>query len=206
MGIKSLEITGVNEEGTSLLAIGIKFKKLAGKFSGGVSAYLSEFEECGRPGELEIQTADKNGFKLTAYPGSPFGDLPKPEDYPFRPGEVSITGADETGDPDQENDQQALEDLAVLREQIEAFQKREAQRVKTRPWPETFKREMVRSIAERLKFDDMLKEEAVSAKDPRRFSLLKLCPIVLTVAMFTAATLGKDIGGKIKEMVLVEPA
>jgi len=206
LSIKDLEITGTNEEGTSLISIWTKFEKLEGKFSGGVSAYFSEFEECGKPNELEIKKADKNGFKLTAYPNSPFKELPKPEDYPFKSGEVTITGADETGDSIQEHDQQALDDLAMLKEQIEAFQAREAQRIKNRPWTETAKREMVRSIAERLKLDDMLKQEDIPSSDKKRFGLLKLCPIVLTVALITASTLGKDIVDKVKDKIIVEPA
>lgn len=205
LSTKGLEITGCNDEGTSLISIWTKFKKLEGKFSGSVAAYFSEFEECGKPHEIEIKSADKNGFKLTAYPTSPFKELPTPEDYPFRPGEVTISGADETGDQGQENDQQALEDLAILKEQIEAFKKREAQRIKNRPWTEQAKREMVKSIAERLKLDDMLKEEGVPTENTKRFRILKLCPIVITVALLTAGTFGKDIFEKVKEKTVVEP-
>jgi hypothetical protein len=207
--IKDLIITGENNKGLSCTIQNAIVPKLTGRFKSAIRLVGSEVGNFGisqspnkEENELEIQpnlAGTKIELKNNSYP-STIKTIGFAKDFPFEAHELSLPrlSTKKEGDPLTE-----LRDMLKIKK---AMFTREEPLSPNDPWQKQIKRYTVRSIAQCLQADDLLKREGHKATSKTRLSkILKTSAIIATILGSFAINTISEIGKEIRENTIVEP-
>jgi len=215
--LENLEVTGENNKGLACTINNSLISRLEGHYSSAIRLVGTEVGTFGTPrletkeggvgevgevGELDITpnlAGTKIELKNNSYP-STIKVIGFAKEFPFEAHEVGLprTSTKKGGDPLTE-----LRDMLKIKK---AMLTKESPKNYTDPWHKQIKRTAVRTIAQCLQADDILKKEGHPASSKTRLSkILKTSAVIATViASFSYNTL-QEIGKEIKENVIIEP-
>jgi len=196
--IKDLEVRGENNKGFACTIHNSTLKCLKGKYESAIRIIGTNIQNFGSAEELTIKpnaTGTKIELKHNQSP-STIEVKCFAEDFPFEAHEISLPrpSTKKEGDPLSE-----LRDVLKIKK---ALLSRENPKNADDPWHKQLKRYTVRSIAQCLKADDILKKEGHQASSrPRLKKIVKASALIATIF----ASLAIDIGKEIKDNTLIEP-
>lgn len=212
--IKDLEIYGENNKGLSCTIHNSIIKELSGKFGSTIRLVGTHVKDIGDPTKdptkdpkkevncLEIKpnaTGAKIELKHNSFP-SKIDVKCFAEDFPFQAHEILLPRAStkKEGDP-----------LAELRDVLrikKALLTKENPKNYNDPWHKQLKRSAVRTIAQCLQADDILKTQGYKAKSGTRLrKILKVSILMTTILISFSGQLGTEIAKKIQENIVVNP-
>jgi hypothetical protein len=208
---ENLEVTGENNKGLACTINNSLVNRLEGHYSSAVRLVGTEVGTFGTPrlnpqkkeiGELDITpnlAGTKIELKNNSYP-STIKVIGFAKEFPFEAHELDLPRAStkKDGDPLTE-----LRDMLKIKK---AMLTKEDPKNSKDPWHKQIKRTAVRTIAQCLQADDILKKEGHLASSKNRLSkILKASAVIATIiASFSYNTL-QEIGKEIKENVIIEP-
>lgn len=228
--IKNLEINGENNKGLACTIHNSLINKLTGKYDSAIRLIGSEVARFGRTEESKVneikrlkdkgvdlsRTKDENplpielyikpnvtGTKIelknNSYP-STINVIGFAKDFPFEAHELELprTSSKKNGDPLTE-----LRDMLKIKK---AMLTTEPPQNTSDPWHKQIKRFTVRTLAQCLQADDILKKQGhQAASKPRLSNILKSSILIATiVASFGFDTLS-EVGKKIRENLIINP-
>lgn len=208
--IKDFEIYGENNKGLSCTIHNSIIKKFSGKFGSAirmVGTHVKDISGATKDPKKEVNcleikpnaTGAKIELKHNSFP-SKIDVKCFAEDFPFQAHEILLPRAStkKEGDP-----------LAELRDVLrikKALLTKENPKNYDDPWHKQLKRAAVRTIAQCLQADDILKTQGYQAKSGLRLGkILKVSVLITTILVSFSGQLGTEIAKKIQENIVVNP-
>jgi len=201
--IEDLSIEGESNKGICCTINNTIINKLRGNFGSTIRLVGTEVKSFGDPREdLNIQpnaTGTKIELKNNCFT-SKVEVNSFAQDFPFEAHELELPRASTKKEADP---------LAELRDVLKikkALLTNEDPKKTIGSWGKTIKRKVIRTIAECLQADDILKKEGHKAKSRTRLSkILNSSALLATVILYFGGNTLLEVGNKVRENTIIEP-